>query len=90
MLFCIGDERYVGPNVSLMYHELAYGVWGKDSEVKNYHMYSKKVQRRIDKFIKSKTGITLKQLDEWKKANQDKWLDADEAVELGIATDFLY
>ena len=90
VLFCIGDERYVGPNVSLMYHELAYGVWGKDSEVKNYHMYSKKVQRRIDKFIKSKTGITLKQLDEWKKANQDKWLDADEAVELGIATDFLY
>ena len=90
VLFCIGDERYVGPNTSLMYHELWYGVCGKDSEVKNYHMNSKKVQKRIDKLIKTKTGVTLKQLDEWKKTNQDKWLDANEAVELGIATDLLY
>ena len=90
VLFCVGDERYVGPNVSLMYHEIWYGICGKDSEVKNYHLNSKKVQKRIDRLIKAKTGISLKQLDEWKKANQDKWLDAKEAVDLGIATDLLY
>lgn len=90
VLFCIGDERYIGPNTSLMYHELSYGIYGKDSEVRNFHDYSKKLQRRIDRLIKAKTGITLKQLDEWKKTNKDKWLEADEAVELGIATDFLY
>ena len=90
VLFCVGDERYVGNNASLMYHELAYGVWGKDSEVKNFHDYSAKLQKRIDKLIKSKTGITLKQLKEWRKTNQDKWLDAEEAVKLGIATDMLY
>ena len=90
VLFCIGDERYIGPNTSLMYHELSYGIYGKDSEVRNFHDYSKKLQRRIDRLIKAKTGITLKQLDEWKKTNKDKWLEADEAVELGIATDLLY
>lgn len=90
VLFCVGDERYVGNNASLMYHELGYGIWGKDSEVKNYHEYTSKIQKRIDKIIKNKTGITLKQLKEWRKNNQDKWLEAEEAVKLGIATDLLY
>lgn len=90
VLFCVGDERYVGNNASLMYHELGYGIWGKDSEVKNYHEYTTKIQKRIDKIIKNKTGITLKQLKEWRKNNQDKWLEAEEAVKLGIATDLLY
>ena len=90
VLFCVGDERYVGNNASLMYHELGYCIWGKDSEVKNYHEYTTKLQKRIDKIIKNKTGITLKKLKEWRKENQDKWLDAEEAVELGIATDLLY
>ena len=90
VLFCVGDERYVGNNASLMYHELAYGIWGKDSEIKNYNSFTEKLQKRIDKLIKTKTGITLKQLKEWRKTNQDKWLEATEAVELGIATDLLY
>ena len=90
VLFCVGDERYVGNNASLMYHELGYGIWGKDSEVKNYHEYTTKIQKRIDKIIKNKTGITLKQLKEWRKNNQDKWLEAEEAVKLGVATDLLY
>lgn len=90
VLFCIGDERYVGPNVSLMYHEISYGIMGKNSEIRNYSEYSKRVQKRIDRLIKTKTGITLKKLDEWKKPNQDKWLDAQEAVDLGIATAMLY
>lgn len=90
VLFCIGDERYVGNNASLMYHELAYGIWGKDSEIKNYHDYAKKLQKRLDRLIVNKTGMTFKKLNEWKKETHDKWLDAKEAVELGIATDFLY
>jgi ATP-dependent protease ClpP protease subunit len=90
VLFCIGDERYVGPNASIMYHELSYGIWGKDSEIKNYHEYASKLQKRIDRLIKNKTGITLKKLNEWKTNTHDKWLDAEEAVDLGIATGLLY
>lgn len=90
VLFCVGDERYVGPNASLMYHELSYGIWGKDSEIKNYHDYTKRIQKRIDRIIVNKTGMKFKQLNEWKNAIHDKWLDAKEAVDLGIATDLLY
>lgn len=90
VLFCVGDERYVGPNTSLMYHELSYGIYGKDSEIQNYHDYAKKLQKRLDKMITAKTGLTLKKLNEWRKAGYDKWIDANEAVKLGIATDFLY
>lgn len=90
ILFCIGDERYVGPNASLMYHEISYGIWGKDSEIKNYHEYAKKLQKRVDRLIVNKTGLTFKVLNEWKQHGYDKWLDAKEAVKLGIATDILY
>ena len=90
VLFCIGDERYVGNNASLMYHEISYGIWGKDSEVANYQKNSKKVQKRIDKLISAHTGITLKQMNEWKKGVHDVWFDAKQAVDLGIATSLLY
>ena len=90
VLFCIGDERYVGNNASLMYHEIAYGIWGKDSEVESYQKYAKKIQKRIDKLISVKTGITLKKLNEWKKEVHDKWLDSKQVVDMGIATDYLY
>ena len=90
VLFCMGDERYVGNNTTLMYHEVAYGIWGKDSEVKAQHDYSKKLQKRIDRLIVKKTGLKLKQLDAWRKEVHDKYFDAKEAVELGIATDLLY
>ena len=90
VLFCVGDERYVGNNTTLMYHELAYGMWGKDSEIKAYHDQSKKLQKRIDRLIAKKTGLKLKQLDAWKKEVHDKYFDAQEAVDLGISTDLLY
>ena len=90
VLFCIGDERYVGNNASLMYHEIAYGIWGKDSEVESYQKYAKKIQKRLDKLISNKTGITLKKLNEWKKEVHDKWLDSKQVVDMGIATDYLY
>ncbi len=90
VLFCMGDERYIGNNASLMYHEIAYGIWGKDSEVEHYQKYSKKMQKRLDKIIANKTGLKLKTLNEWRKDGKDKWLDSKEAVELGIATDYLY
>ena len=90
VLFCIGDERYVGNNASLMYHEIAYGIWGKDSEVESYQKYAKKIQKRLDKLISVKTGITLKKLNEWKKEVHDKWLDSKQVVDMGIATDYLY
>lgn len=90
VLFCMGDERYIGNNASLMYHELAYGIWGKDSEVKNYSNFATKQQKRLDKLICKKTGMTLKTLNEWKKEVHDKWLDANQAVKFGIADELLY
>lgn len=90
VLFCMGDERYVGNNASLMYHELSYGTWGKDSEVKSYQKYTEKLQKRLDKLIASKTGVKLKTLKAWRESVHDKWIDPKEAVEMGIATDYLY
>lgn len=90
VLFCVGDERYIGNNASLMYHELSYGIYGKDSEIKNYHKNAEKLQKKLDKLINAKTGVKLKTLKAWRESVHDKWIEPKEAVELGIATDYLY
>lgn len=89
VLFCAGDERYVGRNASLMYHEMTYVMVDKLRDQESYLKFSKKLQKKLDKIIANNTGVTLKTLDEWKKG-PDKWMDAEEAVKLGIATDFMY
>lgn len=90
ILFCIGDKRYIGNNASLMYHEVSYGIYDKHTEIKNYQEFNEKLQNKIDKLISKKTGLKMKQLKAWREQIKDKWIDAKEAVELGIATDYLY
>lgn len=88
VLFCAGDERFVGPNCTLMYHTLSYGTWGKMADITDYALYNEKVQKRMDDIIVSNTGLTHEMLTSWKR--QDVWLDAEDAVKLGIAHDMLY
>lgn len=88
VLFCAGDERYVGPNCTLMYHTLSYGTWGKMADISDYAAYNEKVQKRMDDIIVSNTGLTHEILTSWKR--QDVWLDAEDAIKLGVAHDMLY
>ena len=50
----------------------------------------KKLQKKLDRIINAKTGVKLKTLKAWREAVHDKWIEPKEAVELGIATDYLY
>lgn len=89
ILFAIGDERYIGNNSMIMYHGIRWGFQGQEPDHANYLKNAKKVQKRIDKMISSRTGVKMKTLEAW-RTQPDKWLDAKEAVDLGVATDYLY
>lgn len=90
ILFCIGDERYVGPNCTLMYHSLRGMCKGTPGIIDNRISHDKLMQKHLDKLAIEKTGLTMKLLKEWKDTNLDKYLTPKEAIELNIATGYLY
>lgn len=90
VLFCLGDERIVGPNCSLMYHTVSGGLCGKVNDVSNYTEYLKCMQKRVRDLCMLKTKLTKKTLDAWDKAGTDRWLSSKDALKYGIATDVAY
>ena len=89
ILFTLGDERIVGNNSSLMYHDVSYGYRGQYNDHDNYMKHVRKIRCRIDDIICKKTKLTKKKINEWKK-NPDTWFDAVDAINVGIATSRLY
>ena len=86
ILWCYGDERYMGRHGEVMCHPISYGmngfVFDHDCELRR----SKKIQAKIDNIITSHTPLTQKQLNKWYRTGYDKFIDYEEANKLGLIT----
>lgn len=86
ILWAYGDERHMGEYGELMFHQLSYGIRdtleAHEVELKR----NKKLQKKIDRIICEKTPLTEKTLKKWYKNSNDKFIDYDEAMELGLLT----
>jgi ATP-dependent protease ClpP protease subunit len=85
-LLCFGDRREMGKYSTLMCHQISYGInenlAGHQEELKR----TKAIQKKLDKVITEKTGLTQNQLNKWYKSNKDIFIDYEEAIKLGIIT----
>lgn len=90
VLFCLGDERLLGPSCSLMYHTMSGGFRGKVDEITNYAEYLKDSQKVMRELVLKKTKITKKTLDAWDRSKVDRWISVEDALKYGIATDTTY
>jgi ATP-dependent protease ClpP protease subunit len=76
----------MGKYSELMCHQISYGInnnlIGHEQELKR----TKAIQRKLDKVITEKTGLTQNQLNKWYKSNKDIFIDKEEAMKLGILT----
>jgi ATP-dependent protease ClpP protease subunit len=85
-LFCYGDRREMGKYSELMCHQISYGInnnlIGHEQELKR----TKAIQRKLDKVITEKTGLTQNQLNKWYKSDKDIFIDYEEAIKLRIIT----
>lgn len=86
ILWCYGDERYMGKYGELMCHPISYRMNGFINEHEQEYRRSVKIQKKIDEIIKTHTPLTQKQLNKWYKAGYDKFIDREEAEELGLLT----
>lgn len=83
ILWCYGDERYMGRYGELMTHAISYRMNGFVHEHKQEYQRSVKVQKKIDGIITSHTPLTQKQLNKWYR-NGDRFIDYEEALELKL------
>ena len=83
ILLQAGDHRWIGHQSWLMIHRAAFGAIGKTYEVEDEVKLVKRIEDRIlDIFIKRSKLTKMKIKRNWDR--KDWWIDADEAVVIGL------
>ena len=81
-----GDRRVVGANAFLLIHEVSNTSAGKVSEMEDGVEFSRRLQKRLLSILSDRSTLTEAQLARrWTR--KEWWLDAGEAVALGLADD---
>lgn len=88
VLFSCGKERYVGPQATIMVHEVSAGFWGKNIEFQNeskeVKRLNEKLFRILDKNTGQPSGFWYDLVD--RNKNTDLFLSANQAIKYKLAT----
>jgi len=86
LIFMSGTRgmRSLTPNTSILSHQWAWGAMGKQHELVAATREWDLTQRRIMKHYKKCTGLPEIKIKKLLMAPADQWLDADEALKLGL------
>ncbi len=76
-------KRYVLPNAEVMIHQPLGGTNGQAEDIKIAADHIVKTRERLNKILAKNTGKSLKQIA--KDTDRDNYLDAQQAVEYGLA-----
>ena len=83
ILLQAGDVRWIGHQAWMMIHRAAFGAIGKTYEVEDEVRLVKRIEGRILDIFTSRSNLTkIKIKRNWDR--KDWWIDADEAVSLGL------
>ncbi|HEX2040668.1 MAG TPA: Clp protease ClpP [Acidimicrobiales bacterium] len=84
VLLQAGDHRVVGENAFLLVHEVSNASIGKVSELEDGMEFTKRLQKRLLAILSERSTLSDREIQRrW--ARKEWWLDAAEAVELGLA-----
>ena len=83
ILLQAGDTRWIGHQAWLMIHRAAFGAIGKTYEIEDEVRLVKRIEERILDIFTSRSKLTKRKIKRnWDR--KDWWIDADEAVDLGL------
>jgi ATP-dependent Clp protease protease subunit len=85
-----GHYRYAGRRATFMYHELSWeSVQEKLTQYKQEIYESNRLWKMYQNVILDNTKITRKQLDKIDKGRKEWYINAEEALELGIIDEII-
>jgi len=80
-------KRFVAPNCTVMEHQISTGAWGDPEDLEIEARRVRKLQDRVFALLAKYTGQKKLQLD--KDFRKEKYMDAKEAVDYGLADSIL-
>jgi len=80
-----GDEIHIGEGAYMMIHRPWTYSAGNSSEFERVINLLEKLEASMIKIYAKKTGLSYEDIE--RKLQEDYWMDSDEAVDLGFATD---
>lgn len=89
LMFMAGDVRRVHWNATLMYHQAASGMNGKHEAMKERMDWNMEVRKKYMHLFHSRTKVSKKRFKKVDKLKQDWFMGAEEALELGFATEII-
>lgn len=87
ILWCLGDERYLGQLTFCMYHGISSGNFAKANEMQEYGIFIEKYQTLFEEIVKEKNILTEEELKTGRYT--EKWYLGKELIERGVSYDFV-
>ena len=80
-------HRYIGPNATLMVHDVSSGSFGKNSEIQASAEETNRLNEKIYKIMSDNTGNSVKWFHKkiMERGRADWFLEPEEAIELGFS-----
>ena len=89
VLFAAGDERKISPSAMVMTHRPTGSAYGTSDKLRTHADLQDKLEANIVKFLVKQTGQPEKEVKSWLPKGSDKWFDAEETIEKGIALEIM-
>jgi ATP-dependent Clp protease protease subunit len=84
MIAITGHKRFAYDTATHMYHQVSSAMWGKLKDMEEDLEETKRLQSFIEEHTLSKTKMSRAQLDENYKGKKDWYINAKQALKLGI------
>lgn len=88
-IFLAGHKRFASRHATFLYHQLSGWAKGHFSFMENRMEEYKRQQGLIEEYVSERTKIKPEQLKDIREKKHDWYISSEEAMKLGIATDFL-
>lgn len=84
-----GHKRFAHARSTIMIHQLSAGAWGTLTDVEEFVEEMKRLQDKMESVIVEKTKIPKTKLKEIRDRKIDWYLDANQALELGLIDEII-
>lgn len=88
-IFLAGHKRYCTNHATFLCHQISSWIGGRLQDIREEIGATEHLQEESDKFIRSRTKIKEKMLKDILTMKLDRYIYADEALELGIVDEIM-
>ena len=89
MILICGHKRFAHKLSTPLYHQVSTGFWGKLKDMEEDIAETRRLQNKIEEITLDRTKISKKKLKEVYDGKVDWFMDADQALELGVVDEII-